>query len=365
MRYYQPLEIRGKLFPVECCFVWACLFLQWASAQEFEPPVLVLAEGQPVRVASPGYACPTIADVDQDGLDDLVVGQFKDGNLIYFRNVAPAGQPPKLAAGRLMMADGQAISIPGIRCCTSSTPQWVDWNQDGHLDILSGSYAAPGSAIGQVVLLLGQPNRQFARPVALTGSLGRPLQNREFTGAGDETQSVVDCLCTHQHAVDIDGDGDLDLVVGSSSGRFFLYINEGEPSRPSLRQPSRMVASPLKAGRSAPHLVDWDGDGLMDLLAGSADGGVYLSLNQGTKTEPDWKEFQTLIPATENRALNDLSNLVRGDSSRIWVYDWNQDGLLDLLVGDRVRATVRDNNGRLSTIETGHVWLFIQKPPDS
>jgi len=66
-----------------------------ASAQpasELETPVRILADGKPIDVDI-GHAAPCFADVDGDGLKDLLVGQFGDGKLRIYRNLGAAGAP--------------------------------------------------------------------------------------------------------------------------------------------------------------------------------------------------------------------------------------------------------------------------------
>ena len=41
-------------------------------AVEFDKPVMLKAGGKPIRVESPGYACPAWADLDGDGTIDLL-----------------------------------------------------------------------------------------------------------------------------------------------------------------------------------------------------------------------------------------------------------------------------------------------------
>jgi hypothetical protein len=45
---------------------------------------------------------------------------------------------------------------------------------------------------------------------------------------------------------------------------------------------------------AAPELVDWNNDGLMDLLVGEADGRIALFLNQGTRGHPVFSEYRYL-----------------------------------------------------------------------
>lgn len=84
--------------------------LPMARAAEFEPPVMMTAAGEPIRVESPGYAAPCWTDFDGDGQKDLLVGQFRDGKIRFFRN-AGDGQ---LEAGRWVEAAGQVATVPGV-----------------------------------------------------------------------------------------------------------------------------------------------------------------------------------------------------------------------------------------------------------
>jgi hypothetical protein len=85
-----------------CCSV--------VAGAEFERPVRLTAGGEPVRVESPGYAAPCWADVDRDGLKDLLVGQFRGGKIHFFKNLGDG----KLAEGQWLMAAGDTAQIPGV-----------------------------------------------------------------------------------------------------------------------------------------------------------------------------------------------------------------------------------------------------------
>jgi hypothetical protein len=80
------------------------------GAAEFERPVRLEADGVAVRVESPGYAAPCLADVDGDGAKDLLVGQFHKGKIRLFKNQGEG----KLAAGVWLQAEGQVAEVPGV-----------------------------------------------------------------------------------------------------------------------------------------------------------------------------------------------------------------------------------------------------------
>lgn len=80
------------------------------GASEFQPPTRLMAGGAPVRVDSPGWACPSWADVDGDGKKDLLVGQFSGGKIRVYKNLGD----DKLDAGDWLKADGALAEIPGV-----------------------------------------------------------------------------------------------------------------------------------------------------------------------------------------------------------------------------------------------------------
>jgi hypothetical protein len=80
------------------------------SPDEFQPPIRLMADGVPVRVESPGWACPCWADIDGDGKKDLLVGQFHGGKIRVYKNLGDG----KLAAGDWLKADGAVAEIPGV-----------------------------------------------------------------------------------------------------------------------------------------------------------------------------------------------------------------------------------------------------------
>lgn len=80
----------------------------------FESPVRLTAAGELISVDRPGYACPTVADVDGDGVEDLIVGQFANGSMRFFRNIAPADAAPEYAAEQWITSNGEPAVVPGV-----------------------------------------------------------------------------------------------------------------------------------------------------------------------------------------------------------------------------------------------------------
>jgi len=80
------------------------------SAIDFASPVRLKAGGVMIRVESPGYASPCLADVDGDGKMDLLVGQFNKGKIQFFKGLG-GGQ---FAKGAWLQAEGKPAEVPGV-----------------------------------------------------------------------------------------------------------------------------------------------------------------------------------------------------------------------------------------------------------
>jgi len=87
---------------------------------------------------------------------------------------------------------------------------------------------------------------------------------------------------------------------------------------------------PLEGQNVSPCIVDWDGDGVPDLITGDASGLVMFY--KGTRT-PNGLRFASGVelvgphtfPNPDDRPMQ---------RAKVAVADWNNDGKLDLIVGD-------------------------------
>jgi hypothetical protein len=90
----------------------ACSAALACADDTFEDPKLITSEGKPIQVQSPGYAVPCLADLDGDGVRDLLVGQFKKGKISLFKG-KEAGSTD-FAAHAWLQAGGADVEIPGV-----------------------------------------------------------------------------------------------------------------------------------------------------------------------------------------------------------------------------------------------------------
>ncbi|MFP6876373.1 MAG: FG-GAP-like repeat-containing protein [Roseibacillus sp.] len=207
----------------------------------------------------------------------------------------------------------------------------MDLNGDGKMDILSGSYSRMGAETmaGLFQVIYGS-DEGFSKAVALKGTDDMPL----LIPIKDGKDKITKAICTRPTAVDWDHDGDLDLVVGNFEGTFYLFRGQGRgkfaPKPELLKCEERELR--VSGGHSDPFMVDWDGDGDLDLVSGSAQGGVEWAENTAAKgEEPALCSFQRLLAAPGYGAAEKGAP---SNSTRVWIEDVNGDGKLDLLLGD-------------------------------
>ena len=143
---------------------------------------------------------PTAADIDGDGDLDLVVGNFT-GTFYVFEGKGQGKFEPK--ATQLTTKDGDPLKVDA-----HSDPFVVDWDNDGDLDLLSGSNAG-GAFLFENVGTKSEP--KFARSKTLVKPAGH--------GYGGETKLGDSHIkgpqsSTRVFVSDVNGDGKLDLLLG-------------------------------------------------------------------------------------------------------------------------------------------------------
>ena len=217
------------------------------------------------------------------------------------------------------------ISLAGY-----TVPSCVDWNNDGKNDLIVGAKCAEvnGSGIdeyGKVYVYLNE------------GTADAPVLGDPFFAQADSndiTCPVTGCMSCFPRVVYWDGDGRKDLLMGQSDGTIKLFLNNNTDAAPSFDGGRPLQVGPAGSKqdivvfmRATPSVVDWNSDGRKDLISGAYDGKIYLYMNEGTDSEPNFLE---LTFAQENGS----ALVVPGLRSSPCVLDVDGDGRKDILTGN-------------------------------
>jgi hypothetical protein len=262
---------------------------------------------QPIEL--PYRAYPAFADLNGDGLQDLIAGSA-DGFLYKYINEGP-GKANQAGAQNLSAAD--AFSKPGKIMLDSGVPLITegyssvyarDLNKDGFLDLLIGSKA------GNVQYSLNRGDGSLA-PTASLISDGVPLRLASFSAPA---------------MGDVDMDGIEDLVVGDGEGKVYLF--RGIKESPFFFQQGVEIVR-LKALNAAPSVKDMNGDAIPDLVIGNSEGDLLVFINELRSNQ--WVEQGSITSTTMNQMGS--NEIVGGHNSVPLWYDINHDGKDDLIVG--------------------------------
>jgi len=260
-----------------------------------------------------------LVDFDHDGDLDL----FKGGVEPFVYCYENVGANRLVDAGRLT-SDGAPFKLP----CSRANRSWVtvafyDLDGDGDLDFCPGFGDGPDA--GRIIFYRNMTRERggqltFKRVGPLQTISGVPLAGG--AQAGGWFPSIT-------FATDWDGDGrGPDALVGSRN-RCWLYRGLGTNTQGA---PRFAEAVPVQAGGRDVELAnprfdmaDIDGDGDLDLFAGTQPGPVYWFQNVGTRTKPLFASGKVI--AWDGRYLI-------GDAhSGVEISDFDGDGLLDLVSG--------------------------------
>jgi hypothetical protein len=213
-----------------------------------------------------GIGSPAVADLDGDGVDEIVVSGFDgrmhclgaDGSYRWMRGVLPA-EGGYLSPVIINDGAGPRVVVMGERestlCCLDADGSVVwDYTGRGAIGVQAG--LAPVVIDGRSCILVSWS--KSGQELITTD--GESVWYREYHGGSQFWGATVG---------DIDGDGDSELLLIRAEARSFWILDSAGDVRLQMELDGTMQGSPV--------IADLDGDGVLEFLIVNAESGCLTA----------------------------------------------------------------------------------------
>ena len=282
---------------------WPRIVINKGSNQRpvWTEPEVILSEGKPIRILrdeilfskhwhNMGYTYPVFVDWDGDGLPDLMMPN-ETNRIVWYQNIGTV-EAPRFGPRRFLEVDGFPDSEvlrkeTGRKSSDKSQPNspypydesspffwrsgaaFADWNGDGLMDFIGHDETRKATLFSQYKDEDGKLRLKKGEHVRLVD--GREIDDSIVGRTKHWTESF--------RAVDWDGNGLLDLVYNcAGTGKIYLLRNVGSKAEPVFDLPREFrcygeeIAYTVHGPNTWPG--DWNGDGKPDLV-GAVEWSVY------------------------------------------------------------------------------------------
>jgi hypothetical protein len=266
---------------------------------------------------SPDRACILALDNDGDGDRDLLTSLGNDfGYMHYYENT---GTPQN---ANLILTDDSfpSYNVPAYMPNYESS-FYLDVNNDNKKDLLVAAHLPNSENINNV---------EYYENTATTGMNNFNFVTHNFLG-----DNMIDAGAgANVQFFDVDQDGLQDLIIGNYNRKdvnntyaasLSCYRNIGTAANPAFQFITGNLANTNIIGQNglAPAFGDIDGDGDDDMLIGCSSGQLLLYINTAGPGNPANFVFPTVLLT------------ISGTYCTPQLFDVNQDGLIDLICGNK------------------------------
>ena len=252
---------------------------------------------------------PTFGDIDGDGDEDMILGNT-NASLTYFKNIGGAG-PANFVLDSL---NYQNISVGANG--QQSTPQLIDLDHDGLLDLVIGRRSG--------TLYYYHNTGTTTNPLFtfVTNNLGGVTVYDPIQNVGYSTPLFYDSAGTTQ------------LLVGCHNGMLYHYINIDGNLGGSFTLTDTNYRDIYEPANAAPAMNDLNGDGIFDLVIGNLAGGVRCykqsitaSISQINAIDPGFTFYPN--PAAQQLTI-EFNESTPFSSREIYIYNVVGENVLHL-----------------------------------
>ncbi len=260
------------------------------ASPKWAEPVYLKADGHVIHIqagkngsiqgpceAKWGYTTLSVADWDQDGLADIMINSIW-GKILWYRNIGTKSEPVLSAAQEVKVEWPDSAPKPpwfwwnpkdhNLVTQWRTTPYMIDWNKDGIIDL---------------VMLDSEGYLSFFERTKENGRLKLLPPVHIFYDEHNKLLRLNDREAGHSGRrkfcfMDWNRDGKLDLMVNSRNINFLQQIKT-ENGQTYFKDMGEVYDIKLAGHSTSPTAIDWDKDGIQDLLIGAEDGHFYYLKN--------------------------------------------------------------------------------------
>lgn len=277
---------------------------------------------------------PVFVDINEDGLEDLIISNFyqykdvldKESTLAYYQNTGTTNNP------ELTLIDDNYLDLNLQSYGLHIVPTFGDIDGDGDKDMFIGREDGT---------LVYYENQSIGSGSVFTNGLTNYKDNLN--------QTITAISYCFPQLFDLDNDGKLDLILGKKTGELIYYKNIGTTTSPSFQLYNSTlgnidVSTANPDGFPAPHFFRVSGE--TKLFLGDLTGRCNLYTNIDGQLNPG----DAFYLVSDNYA-----GISTQANSSFSITDLNNDGKLELYVGQDLGGIYRFEHDPNSTVSIGEI----------